>query len=434
MYTLLAAAALTLAAQAPAVSAPVDEPERVLTVENAHDYLAELTEVVAHGGGFATLHRGTDRWRLLTSADGFAWTTTPVSGRFAAIDAPLSLAAHGGELLAFELAPDLVMWRSPDGRRWQRTALDSPWPASAGLRVDVNHVEARRVGDHVHVFASSTVHAQWETLFGVPDRLVAPDRSSAESLRIRVVAGDRAGDYQVRLEAEQRSVLLRVVDAEDQVVGEQRLAPIADPANFIELFIACGGFSPMTESWWVGPDGELVARPGWSDELGDYPTIAAGRDATFAFDQQRGLLRLDGTRAWQPATAPTSLIQYLFVAGGRAVLVGEEPAEGMTLWAFDAGEWRRLPAPAIDGMWLAAAVPDGRGAVLVYDSEDRRVIATVVGRDGRARTYRLDLPEAVWGMTVQGGSAVVRTVGGDGDSALWAWRIERPEPALHSPF
>ncbi len=428
MHALVAAAVLVLAAPPPAVWAPLHQPERVFAVENTHADLDELTEVVVHRGSFTALHRRGDGWELLNSPDGHAWTATPITGRFASGGAQISLAAHGADLLAFELTPELVMWRSPDGRHWHRTANDSPWPAAAGLRISHNYVEARRIGINLHVIAGITAHADWEALLGVPEHLVTPTVSAGETLRIRVLSGDLEGDYRVRLEAKERAVLLRVVDDDDRVVGEQRLAPIADPANFVELFVACGGFSPMTESWWVGPAGELAEPPPWLASLGDYPMAAEGAEATFGFDRERGLVRLDAAGDWQPAEAPTSLIQHLFVAGGRVLLVGEEPAEGITVWAFEAGDWHRLRVPAIDGVWLAGAVPDRRGALLLYDSLGAGATATAIGRDGWARSYRLDLPEGVRDVAVRGDTAVVVTTGGPADTALWAWRIERPDP------
>lgn len=429
MRTLLATILLSLAT-APPVAAdtwvPLAPPQRVLAVERDAGDFASLTEVVTHDGRFTALRPNPRGWELLTSAGGFDWDAAPIEGTFADPGSPVSLAAVDGTLLAFELTPGLVMWRSPDGRRWQRAMVDDPWPAASGLRIRINGVDARLVGGRVHVTASVSALADWEALLGVPDHLVVPRLGTGGTLDIRVTSGDREGRYEVRLAAERNAVLLRIIDGDDRVVGEQRLAPVADPDAFVELFVACGGFSPMQESWLIGPDGELVAPPAWLAELGDYPVLATAAEATFGLARDGRLVRLDAAGAWQPEASPTSLAHHLFTAGGRALLVGEQGTSGIAIWAFEAGDWRLLPAPPVDGAWLAGAAPDRRGALLVYDSDGPLTVAVVVGGD-RARTYRLGIPEAIAGITVAGDTAVLRTVRSDGDTALWAWRIERPQ-------
>ncbi len=424
MIALLASVVIAAAGWAPLV-----QPEPVLVVEASGGDLPDLTEVVGHGGGFAALHRSATRWDLLTSPDGRTWAATPVEGAFAATGSPVALTAAGADLVAFEATPALVMWRSADGSRWERTDLGSPWPAVPGLRLVTGGVSVREVGGMLHVHAGINALADWEALLGVPDHLVMPTVRNGETLHVRVTSGDREGTYEVRLTPEESAVLLQLIDAGGGVAGQQRLAPIADPDEFVTLFIACGGFAPMTESWWFGPGGEPAEPPGWTAELGDYPVVAAGPHATLRLDEHRRLFRLDGAGGWERAIAPTSLLAAVLATGDRMLLVGEEPATGLTVWELVGDQWQQLPTPAVDGHWLAAAVPTRGGAVLVYDTDGPPVVTAVVAaHDGRARTYRLDIPDDVWGLTVQGDTAVVRTVRSNGDTALWAWRIERPEP------
>ncbi len=399
--------------------------QTLLSAEIEHWAQMPLTAVVPHAGGFVALRRAGAGWELLTSADGLALNASEIEGPFAAPDAVVALGGDDTTLTAAEAGAPVVLWRSKDGRRWQRSEVHPPWPVAAGLAYVVHGVDITVHGSSQQLTIYGQAIADWVDLLGVEPGLI--ELSGQATLRATVASGPKAGTYDIRLVAADDAVVARIVESFEPtvVVAERAIPGIDDPAGFVELFIACGGFTPMSHSWLLRPDGTTGQVPVPSSQ------VAAAEDATVALDEHRRLFLVAGDRTTSPLPRPEDAMRLdtVITTSDGIALVGHTWRAGKqrpAVWRYTGGGWELTGVARLAGTWFSSATAHGSDVVVVSGTDRHTAIVSVFGAGGRVRSHRLEVEGILWNVAVAGDTVVVTTSEDNVRVLVHAWRLEGP--------